>query len=330
MTDPWIAEVDVDVRLARALIDEQFPDLADWPLTLLGSGWDNTVFALGPKWVFRFPRRQLAVGLLESERRCLPQMSRLLPLAVPVPLFIGAAGPRFPWPFLGLEFVAGITACRAALGPTERRAAAEPLAHFLAALHAIPADRAATWGAPADNVRRLDVPYRATQATEALAAATGLVEARVAQVLPAVIADAPPTWRPRERSLCHGDLYARHLLVDDGLRPCGVIDWGDLHRGDGTVDLALAHGFLPPDAHPVFRRAYGAIDEASWKVARLRATVTNLNALRYAADVGDAALVAEASWALANIVAAFSAADSGAADRRRSGPTAGGPSAPRS
>ena len=35
----------------------------------------------------------------------------------------------------------------------------------------------------------------------------------------------------------HGDLYSRHLLVDDAGRPCGVIDWGDCHVGDPAVDL---------------------------------------------------------------------------------------------
>ncbi len=40
--------------------------------------------------------------------------------------------------------------------------------------------------------------------------------------------------------LMHGDLYARHLLLDESFQLSRVIDWGDLHAGDGAVDLAVA------------------------------------------------------------------------------------------
>jgi hypothetical protein len=52
----WDPEIAVDSALAQRLVAEQFPELARMPMRLLGSGWDNTVFAVGEEWVFRFPR----------------------------------------------------------------------------------------------------------------------------------------------------------------------------------------------------------------------------------------------------------------------------------
>ncbi|MCH7839494.1 MAG: phosphotransferase [Planctomycetes bacterium] len=42
----------------------------------------------------------------------------------------------------------------------------------------------------------------------------------------------------KSTTLVHRDLYARHMLVDDDGRPCGVIDWGDVHVGDPAIDLS--------------------------------------------------------------------------------------------
>ena len=64
----WSAEVTVDEPLARRLIAEQFPDLALDSLTLLGEGWDNTVWLVDAQWVFRFPRRTTSIRLFTLDR----------------------------------------------------------------------------------------------------------------------------------------------------------------------------------------------------------------------------------------------------------------------
>lgn len=40
------AEIDVDEALVGALLADQHPDLAERPLRLLGSGWDNVLYRL--------------------------------------------------------------------------------------------------------------------------------------------------------------------------------------------------------------------------------------------------------------------------------------------
>lgn len=46
----WAAEIAVDEALARRLIGEQFPELELRSLSLLGQGWDMTVWLVDDEW----------------------------------------------------------------------------------------------------------------------------------------------------------------------------------------------------------------------------------------------------------------------------------------
>lgn len=303
MDRPWTAEREVPSDLARALIEAQFPDLAPARVEPLGAGWDNTAYRAGD-WVFRFPRRESAVALLETEVAILPAIAPRLPLAIPVPTRVGrhgAAGGRTPWPFAAYRWVPGRVAARCGLDADQRGRAAPALARFLAVLHGVPAGEAADLGTGPDTLGRLDVALRLQRTEEhlALAARLGLLEDPGSW--DPVLEEAPPDWSPSGGTLVHGDLDARHILVDDDGGPCGVIDWGDVHLGDPAVDLALAHSFLPAPARDAFRRAYGTVDEDAWRVARLRALHHAAVVLVYGHDQGDGELVCEARVALGHL-----------------------------
>jgi aminoglycoside phosphotransferase (APT) family kinase protein len=317
VTAPWTAERVVTVEEAERLVDAQFSPLAPCRAELIGEGWDNTVYVVTPRgagdggddaptgdrWVFRFPRRQIAVPLIEVEARILPAIAPRLPLPIPTPRWIGRPTQEYPWPFVGYRWLTGRTADRADLSTEARAAAAGAIGSFLAALHAIdpsPLD------APGDTLARADLAARRPQLLERL---DGLV-AR------GIVDDASP-WRrlvetiaprrPRSVCLVHGDLYGRHLLVDDAGAPSGVIDWGDVHVGDPAVDLAIAWGFLPPAARGAFRDAYAAggrraIDEATWQLARLRALWHAAAIAIYGHDVGDAAIAREGRVGLEHVL----------------------------
>ena len=103
----WAPEIVVDEPLARRLIGEQFPEVEQRSLQLLGAGWDNTVWLVEEKWVFRFPRREMVIPGLENEMRYLPQIAPLLPLAIPFPTLLGKPSDEFGWPFYGAPFLPG-------------------------------------------------------------------------------------------------------------------------------------------------------------------------------------------------------------------------------
>ena len=107
---------------------------------------------------------------------------------------------------------------------------------------------------------------------------------------------------PPAPAVVHGDLYARHLLVDDLRRVSGVIDWGDLHAGDPAVDLSVAYGFLPPRARAAFLHAYGPVDVRTRRTARLRAAFHSAALAWFADSTGAAALLREGLAALGNVL----------------------------
>jgi aminoglycoside phosphotransferase (APT) family kinase protein len=295
MTQSWTAEQVVTPELSRDLIGAQFPDLAGRPVEPLGVGWDNTAYLVDGRLVFRFPRRTIAVELIEVEARVLPRIAPRLPLPVPVPRWLGRPGQGYPWPFIGYEHLAGQVASDAGLTVAERERAAPLIGRFLATLHAIDP---AGLDLPGDTIARADMTGRRDRTLERI---DELAERRLiadAAPLRRLLAESPMRPPPAPPKPCHGDLYARHLLVDGGHRPCGVIDWGDVHAGHPAVDLAIAHGFLPPSARQGFLDAYGPVDDGWWAYARLRALFSCTVLLPYAQDVGDASLLSEAALGL--------------------------------
>ena len=277
MTQPeWTAEVVVDAGLGRRLIGGQFPDFAGAPLELLSEGWDNTVWRSGD-WVFRFPRREVVVPGLRREIAVLPGLR--VPLAVPRPELIGEPAHGFPFPWFGARFLPG----REPLGLSEaqRDGLGRPLGEFLRALHAQPGH-----GLPLDANARADMAKRVPMLRESF----GALGEPVPEAILAAALELPPA---APGGLAHGDLHLRHLLVDEAGAPTAVIDWIDVCVGDPGIDLPLYWCLLTPAARDDFRAAYPVTDE---QLLRGRVLALFLCAIlaRYAHDVGDGALEAEA------------------------------------
>jgi len=252
------AEHEVDEGLARALVADQHPDLADLAIRPLAHGWDNAMFRLGEALVLRLPRRAVAAELIVTEQRWLPTLAAGLPVAAPAPVRIGVPGRGYPWPWSVIPWIAGRPAEAAPLAADQ----AGPLGRFLKALH-----RPAPAEAPFNPYRSIPLAERTTtEPTLARVAErrpeliTEAVRAAWAEGVAAPI-DLAPTW-------IHGDLHARNVLSDGG-RLSGVIDWGDMARGDPATDLYGLWMLLPDRAaREAALSAYGGISEATLKRAR--------------------------------------------------------------
>ncbi|MFB9722173.1 phosphotransferase [Planobispora longispora] len=254
----WAAEHDVGEADAAALVGEQFPDLRGAPVTLLATGWDNTVHLVGERWVFRFPRRAVALPGVEREIATLSALAPALPLALPVPTRIGRPGGLYPWPFWGAELIPGGELAEADLPETGRVRAAADLGAFLRALHDPRLVAEAGSGLPADPMRRGDPGVRAPMARERLdrlaRRGTWEPDPAVERLLAEGEKADPP---PGPAAVVHGDLHLRHLLVGPDGRATGVIDWGDLCLADPAVDLSLAYSGFSGAARTALLSAYG-------------------------------------------------------------------------
>lgn len=271
MTHLWEPEQTIEPPLALQLIREQFPELAPKNIRLLGAGWDNTAFIIDEELIFRFPRREIALPLLEAEWCALPKLASRLPVPIPIPQWKGAPTSVFPWPFIGYRLISGFTACYANLLEKERTALAEPIAQFLAVLHATPKSEIYEWNIPQNNQNRIDGTLLTTKLRKTFEELSllGLLENK--NQLELAVQNLQNFRAPINSFLVHGDFYVRHLLINKNHQLVGVIDWGDIHLGDPAIDLAIAHSFLPVEAHESFRKAYGEISEETWSLAKLRA-----------------------------------------------------------
>jgi aminoglycoside phosphotransferase (APT) family kinase protein len=300
----WDAEVQIDAATVRALLAEQFPQLAAANLAPLAEGWDNAVWLVDDCWAFRFPRRAVAVPLLEREIGVLRHVAPRVPIPVPEPIFVGRPGAGYPWPFAGGPFLPGAELAESGLPDEGRRPLARAVATLLRRLHDPDVLASAPDDLPIDPNRRADARVRSERASERLdeLERRGLWRRSSGhdELLAAAIALPPEPHGPM--ALTHGDLHARHLLVDEAGRPAGVIDWGDACIADPTVDLMIAYGAFRGAAREAFWETYGDASDDQRLRARVLALFLSATLLLYADDVGLAALAAESREGLARAI----------------------------
>jgi aminoglycoside phosphotransferase (APT) family kinase protein len=272
MPEPWAAQTVVTPDIAAAAIAQQFPQLSGRAIEPLGEGWDNAAFLVGGNIVFRFPRREIAVPLLETEMSVLPVIAPVLPLAIPIPRYAGVPSKSFRWPFAGYALLPGAPLSTVQLDGAAYDRLAGSLGRFLSGLHGIKPETLPHQALQPDAIGRLHHPTRMPLVRSRLVElqAAGLIGDAHSSI--AFLDAVAPNGPRKPLAVVHGDLYARHVMVDAERNACAIIDWGDLHLGDPAVDLSVAYEVLPPHARRVFAAAYGPIDEETRRYARYRAT----------------------------------------------------------
>lgn len=256
--DHYVAAVTIDEGLVRRLLEEQHPDVADLPLVLIASGWDNVNYRLGDDLTVRLPHRVQAAELIAAELRWLPVLADGLPLPISAPIRGGAPALDYPWQWIIGRWLPGENAAAAPI--SDDHEAARTLGTFLAALH-----QPAPSDAPINLYRGIPLSERNHLTEHSLAALGDQVDAMAVRRVWAEVA-AAPTWEGPPLWL-HGDLHPANVLVDKG-RLSAVIDWGDVTSGDPATDLFIAWMMFDRPARKVFFEACGTPDDATQARAR--------------------------------------------------------------
>lgn len=239
-----VDEFEIDIPLVRRLLAAQFPRWADLPIEPVEpAGTDNAIFRLGTDMAVRLPRIDWATDEPAKAHRWLPRLAPSLPLAIPVPIGLGAPAEGYPWEWSICRWLEGENATADRIADPAQ--AAIDLAKFISALQRIdPTDGPPPEGrggplAPRDERVRVSIASLADEID---------VEAVTAAWEAALLAPEwsdPPVW-------IHGDLDARNLLAERG-RLCGVLDFGTLAVGDPACDVMVAWKMLQTAARDVFR-----------------------------------------------------------------------------
>jgi aminoglycoside phosphotransferase (APT) family kinase protein len=289
-------EVDTDVPLVRRLLAAQFPQWADLPIEpVLPRGTDNALYRLGDDMVARLPRTERTSGTLEKERRWLPRLAPLLPLAVPAPLADGMPAEGYPFAWSIYRWLKGENATVERV--TDLGRLATDLAWFVADLQRIDPEGGPTPGAH-NAFRGVPLALRDKSTRAAIASLGGTIDIGAVTAVWDAALGAPewehaPVW-------IHGDLDARNLLVEQG-RLYAVIDFGCLGLGDPASDVMVAWKILSAGTRDVFRTAL-AVDDATWARGRGWALSQALIALAYTIETNQI-LVLEARRWLAEVLA---------------------------
>lgn len=298
---PWRADISISLTQVKRCIEQQFPELAPLDrVQFISEGWDNRVFAINETYFFRFPRRKIAVRLLEQENKCLPRLQSQLNCSIPNPIYQGKPSVNFPYPFQGYARLAGVTG--EGLTSLQRHHALKRFALFLKQLHAIDKKQALAIGATPAVFDRTDL------ATVIRIFKERVAKMRLLNLYPYTLRTLQTEVKQIESTcftfppsvLVHGDLYYKHLLFQEE-QVSSVIDWGDISISHPVVDYAVLWSFFPKSSHADFFKFYGEVDPMVWRYARFLGIYTAVTCLIYGHDQSDSAMIQESSMALRKI-----------------------------
>jgi aminoglycoside 2''-phosphotransferase len=266
-------------------------------------GGDSDAFVVDGTHVFRFPRTPAVARALEVEICLLPQLAPRVELSIPqfeyvardagTPLFAGyrciPGEPLTPDVFAelarDLEIVDGL---------------ARQMGAFLTALHTCPLGVARACGVPEpDRPRRVVIQRLYARQRQIVYPALDEISRQYLDgVFTSFLGDERPFSWPE--TLCHGDLSADHILLDDGLAIAGIIDFGDLCIGDPAGDCVWALEYGEEFLRRVLGHYQGPIEdkEAFARVVALRAALLPTTEIAYGLETNNQEYVEEGRAAL--------------------------------
>ena len=268
-------EPEIDADLVRRLLESQFPQWADLPLsTVESSGTDNTMFRLGEDLAVRMPKVDWASFQVDTEQKWLPRLAPFLSLKIPSPIAMGSPGEGFRRFWSILQWIEGESL--ASVGMPDLTETAIDLANFICELQHVDT-RGGLWASDHNCGRGESLDTRDFAVRNAIESLSGRIDTNAARhvwdkTLRVPGWDRPPVW-------VHGDLQPGNLLAANGTL-CAVIDFGLLGVGDPAVDMLPAWNLFDVRTRAVFREEL-AVDDATWERGKGWALSVALIALPY-------------------------------------------------
>ena len=241
-------------------IAEGFPDLAVDTLEYLSEGKDSVACLVNRHLLFRFPKQELAEQKLLMEIRLLPELAPTLPLAIPHFAYISQAPTAsYPRAFAGYDLLDG-TSLHAYTPQIWDATWWQPfIGDFVTALHQFPVRRASQLDVPMYTTSTWRAHYQALYAAvrkKVHPLVTPNQKMAISRYFDAFLDD--PRHFAFAPVLVHGDLHARHFLLDVATRRVtGILDFGECRIGDPAIDVRDA--WLP---------YYGGTVDQTWQERR--------------------------------------------------------------
>jgi aminoglycoside phosphotransferase (APT) family kinase protein len=273
MSHPWQQTININEDLAKSLITSQ-TNLIINSFKKIGEGWDNIAYLINDEFIFRFPRREIGIDCMANELLILPYLSNNLSFPFSYPQYIGQSTKDFPAPFAGYKILNGIPLGDTNVTLIDDNDFAKKLALWLKELHSVSiinehkniiGDQTFSYYLTQriDKTRERILHYQ-NYFTDA-----GFKIEDLLIVLKKI--ESFDHDEVAKNCYVHGDLYSKHLIVDEKKCLVGLIDWGDVHIGNPGVDLAVGYMIFTNNTLKKFFASYGSINDKTKQVALIRA-----------------------------------------------------------
>jgi aminoglycoside phosphotransferase (APT) family kinase protein len=233
-------QLDVSPATVRALIDAQFPQWRELPVSALSTqGTVNAIFRLGDDLTARFPLqpRPDTRAWLESEAAAAAELLGRTRFATPAPVALGDPGPGYPLPWSVQTWLPGAVVTDQPLGD----AFARDLAEFITGVRSLDT-RGRTF---AGGGRGGDLKAHDDWMETCFDRSESLLDVPTLRRLWSHLRELPRGNSPD--AMTHGDLIPGNILIS-GDRLTGILDVGGLGPADPALDLVSAWHLL--DAGP--------------------------------------------------------------------------------
>lgn len=272
-------QLTVSSETVRRLVDEQFPQWRDLPVTGVASqGTVNAIFRIGDRLAARFPLEPRDVGAtrrwLESEAASARALVGRTRFPTPQPVALGEPAAGYPLVWSVQTWLPGVVATDD--DPGGSVGFAHDLAEFISDVRTID-----TGGRSFDGTGRGgELPVHDTWLETCFANSERLLDVSRLRRLWAAMRTLPRGAAPDR--MTHGDLIPGNVLVSDG-RLAGVLDVGGLGPADPALDLVSAWHLLEPGTRQVLRDDL-ASDDLTWERGKAWAFVQAMGVVWYYVD----------------------------------------------
>ncbi|ACU74012.1 aminoglycoside phosphotransferase [Catenulispora acidiphila DSM 44928] len=275
-------QLTVSEDIVRGLVDEQFPQWRELPVTQLASqGTVNAIFRIGDRLAARLPLKPGPPATIRRELEAEAEASRELAgstrFPTPEPVALGEPGAGYPAPWSVQTWLPGATATEE--DPHASIPFAHDLAEFIGGVRALDT-RGRVFGGKG---RGGDLRAHDAWMDTCFERSEHLLDVPRLRDLWAVLRDLPRTDPDR---MTHGDLIPGNVLVADG-RLTGVLDAGGLAAADPALDLVAAWHLLDAEPRRALRETL-ACDDLQWQRGKAWAFQQAMGVVWYYLDTNPA------------------------------------------
>lgn len=294
----WQQKTAISKDLAAQLIKNQIGIQVN-NISFLGRGLVNIAYLINDNYVFRFPTRPIAINCMYNEIALLPYIKKFVDFPFSHPEFIGKITTTYTSPFAGYTLLQGTPLSDSKAELIDNADFARTLANWIKQLHTIPIKPEHIDTIQNDQAWRFETKKLIEQSKKIINAyknsfvTAGFDLQELFEVLEYV---AQYNYNViGKKSYCHGDLYARHLLINQNKELTGIIDWGEIHIGSPGADLAIAFTIFTPKVQKIFFEQYGTVKEEIYNFAQLKAVWHSIALLSYCFEQTETSLK---NWAI--------------------------------